>query len=301
MTRLAVVVFAFFVSSFLVAAEPAASVVDANGKEVQLKNWRFTHGTRKLTWLTGAPEALAFRETSSTLYKDGVITLIPLDRLESLSYDSAKQLVAAKVAGIEKPLEGSIRYREINQVSLVAEVDKGADGVVELTYKGGLLKGGVREIKLANAKAGAKPEGNPMFVTIADGKQSLGTIAVHELRALYRVDKGDEKPAPFLMFRKTYKLDLSQIKRLAVHENADSKTFECNVALRDGTEQTLTLLNTITLDGKNAVLEGLIGVVPAGYKLFPFHTISELSLEEPKKEPEKKDEPGNSKSKPATP
>ena len=65
-------------------------------------------GTRKLTWLakdgTPAPDALAFRDAHSTLYVEGVMTLIPLDRLESLIYDAAKKTVAAKVAGpVESP------------------------------------------------------------------------------------------------------------------------------------------------------------------------------------------------------
>src|SRR5258708_18348253 len=80
------------------ADEPKANgptIVDGAGKEVALKNWSITAGTRKLTWLAKdgapAPEALAFRDVNSTLYVEGVMTLIPLDRLESLQYDRAKK------------------------------------------------------------------------------------------------------------------------------------------------------------------------------------------------------------------
>lgn len=274
-------------SSMCFAADPpgAITVIDSAGKEISLKNGRITAGTRKLLWLAQdgkTPEALAFRETDSTGFKDGVLTLIPLDRLERLTYDTANLQVFAKVSGVDKPLKGSIRFREINQVALVAEVDRGAAGIVELTYRGGLVKGGIQSIRFAGTKAGVLPTTKPLYVTIADGKQSLGATAVHDLQALYRIDKGNEKLAPTLMFRKTFKLDLAQVKRLVVREDAETKNFECDVTLKDGTEQTLSLLGSMPLDGKNAILEGLVGTIAAGYKLFPIHTVGEVSLEEPK-------------------
>src|SRR6266851_10492343 len=76
-------------------APAGAIIVDGTGKELALKKWALTAGTRKLSWLakdgSAAPEALVFRDVNSTLYVEGVVTLIPLERLESLTYDSAKQ------------------------------------------------------------------------------------------------------------------------------------------------------------------------------------------------------------------
>ncbi|HLW68685.1 MAG TPA: hypothetical protein VKS79_25430 [Gemmataceae bacterium] len=283
----------FLPFSQLFADEPSkpsggeAVVVDAAGKEVKLKKWHISAGTRKLGWLEKdgvAPEALAFRETNSTLFKDGVVTLIPLDRLESLTYDVEKQTVQAKVAGLNQPLEGSIRYKEINQITIEAEVDKGDAGIVELKYKGGQLKGGIRSVKFSGAKAGAAPVGEKMFITIADAKQKHPPQAVVQLQALYKVGKEQEKLATTLMFKKTYKVELAQIQSMKVHDNAETKELECEVTLKDGTTQTLTPLTATTLDGKPATLEGLLGAVPAGYRLFPLHTVGELSREEPKKE-----------------
>jgi hypothetical protein len=271
-----------------------AVLVDSAGKEVTLKKWHISSGTHKLTWLEKdgiAPEALAFRESNSTLFKDGVITLIPLDRLESLTYDVEKQTVQAKVAGLEQPLEGSIRYKEINQITIDAEVDKGDAGIVELKYKGGQLKGGIRSVKFNGAKAGPAPAGEKMFITIADAKQKHSPQAVFQLQALYKVGKEQEKLAATLMFKKTYKVELAQIQSMKVHDNAETKEVECEVALKDGATQTLTPLTATTMDGKPATLEGLLGVVPAGYRLFPLHAVGELSRDEPKKEKEKdKDE-----------
>src|SRR5579872_3738653 len=83
-------------------------VTDGNGKEHKLKTWKFTSGTRKLSWLAAAdkeadpkdkpdgketaqpkappkaqpaagPEALEFREENSTNFREGIMTFVPLD------------------------------------------------------------------------------------------------------------------------------------------------------------------------------------------------------------------------------
>ena len=68
-------------------------------------------------------------------------------------------VATAKVAGVEKPLEGSIRYKEINQIAIEADVDRGAAGVVALKYRGGLLKGGIQAVRFPGAKAGPADSG----------------------------------------------------------------------------------------------------------------------------------------------
>ena len=42
-----------------------------------------------------------------------------------------------------------------------------------------------------------------------------------------------------------------------------------------------TLLPKVTLEGKPATLVGLVGRVPAGYKLFPLHVIAEVEFGAP--------------------
>ncbi len=270
--------------AFCSAAEP--TIVDGSGKEFVLKNWKITAGTRKLDWLPTAPDALVFREVNSTTFREGVLTFIPLDRLESLSYDVEKKTVKAKVAGIDQPLEGSIRYQGINQIVIEAEIDKGAAGIVELKYRGGPLAGGIRGVKLPAAKPGPKLSGDKIFVTIADGNKKEAAQPVYELQALYRIGK-TEKTLTWVMFKKTFKVELSKIKKMSLREQADQKAFECDVSLDDGSQQTLTLLTTVPVDGKPATLAGLVGIVPAGYKLFPMHTIGEISKSEPKAPPER--------------
>src|SRR2546423_1027962 len=82
-----------------------------------------------------------------------------------------------------------------------------------------------------------------------DGKKHEAAQAVRNLQALYRVEKS-EKLMPTIMFKKTYKLDLGQLKKMTVHEQ--DKSFECEVTLKDGTTESLTLLTSIPLDGKPA-------------------------------------------------
>src|SRR5207248_11643600 len=95
---------------------------------------------------------------------------------------------------------------------------------------------------------------------------------------------------------KTFKVELSQIASMKIHDDPKAKEVECDVTLKDGSEQTLTLLNTLPIDGKDATLEGFVAVVPAGYKLYPVRCVAEIGKEEPKKEepkkePAKKDKP----------
>jgi hypothetical protein len=275
-----------YLAVVLLVASPVfaddATIVDSSGKEIALKKWSFAAGVVKPAWL--GMDALAFRETNSTTFRDGVMTYIPLDRLESLTYDGEKQTVKAKVAGVETPLEGWTRYQGINQLVIAAEVDKGEAGVVELKYHGGSGKGGIKSIKFPGAKAGEAPKGEPIYVVIGDGKKHEAPQTVHNLQALYRADK-TEKLLPTLMFKKTFRVDLGQVKKMTVHEQ--DKSFECEVTLKDGTSESLTLLTSIPFDVHTATLEGLLAAVPAGYKLFPMHTIAEISREAPKADKEK--------------
>jgi hypothetical protein len=275
------------------AADPpkptGPTVTDATGKDVPLTKWSISTGTRPLQWLATdgkAPEALAFRETNSTTFVDGVFTLIPLDRLESLTYDSDKKSVSAKVAGLEKPLQGSIKYKQVNQVVIEAEVDKGEAGVLAVKYRGGQLQAGIKAVRLPGAKQAPAPTGDKVFVTLAE--KGATAEPAYNLKALYRVPDGKEKLSTTLMFKVSFKVDLAQLTRLKLAEDTKSNVIECDVALKDGTEQSLTLLPTIKLDGQDAKLEGFIGEVPAGYKLFPPHCIAEISRTEPKAEPEPK-------------
>ncbi len=298
----------------LVAAEPSPGgelvLTDAAGKEQKLKSWKFAVGTRHLTWLAPpapaekkesapekpnsrkvrpiarpavGPEALVFRQEKSTTWAAGILTLIPFDRLKSLDYNNELQTVTAKVATADQTkdeeLTGTTKYAGVNKLTIEAEVDKGDMGIAELRFLAGVPKNGIRGLRFPAAKAPPERKGRPAQVTDTDKKEK----AVHkvtDLQALYRLPDGTERLLPILMFKKTLKVDLGKVKKLALAEGGTLESPEWVVTFKDGEEQTLSLLRTIPLEDKQAALEGLLGRVPAGYVLFPTHTVSVIEFEE---------------------
>jgi hypothetical protein len=279
------------------AAAPGTLMVrDAAGKEQTLKAWKFAVGTRRLTWLAPAsaekeplqekappakgPEALEFVHATEIKYLPTVLTLIPLDRIRAIDFDNEKEIMTVRVAtapGTEKDevLSGAAKYRKLNKLILEAEVDKGEQGVAEVKFQGGLPKG-IQAIRFPPPRLeAAPPAGRPAVVITADGAKKT-THQVSDLQPLYRLAGGTERLAPTLMFKKTLKLDVAKIRKIAVSGEADDLTW--HVSTKDGEEQTLTLLEKMPLDNKPAQLEGLLGRVPVGFKLFPAATVAEVKF-----------------------
>jgi len=293
-------------------------IIDAKGKEQKLKTWEFTEGTRRLTWLAPqkdkdpdkkdgekpgdrggrapvkpkpeGPEALVFRDENSTDWQEGVLTLIPIDRLRSIDYDNEKKTATVKVAAGEKPdsnveLTGTTRFPRTNKLTVEAEVDKGELGVAAVKYLGGVPTG-IRGIRFPTPKAAPAPTGRPAQLTIdLDGKKKA-TEKVTDLQVLYRTTSG-EKLSPILLFKKTVKLDVAKLQKMSA---ADTRGAEWSLTLKKGDEETLTLLTLGEIDGQKVQLEGLLARVPAGYKLFPLSAVSEVQFDEVKNE-DKPDKP----------
>jgi hypothetical protein len=284
-------------------AEGTLVLIDGAGKEQKLKAWHFVAGIRHLSWLAPAappkegppepkergqprrvetgPEALEFRAEDSTNYVDGVLTLIPLERLRAIDYDHDKDTVTVHVAtgGEEETLTGSTKFRGINKLTLAAEVDKGDLGVAEVKYQGGVPKG-INGIRFAEMKVAAPPAGGrSATVTVADKEKNVQKAT--DLQPLYHLADGSERLVPTLFFRKTLKIDVGKLRKLRAVESKEAPGSEWEVTLGDGNAETFTLLPKVPLDGKEATLEGLVGRVPAGYKLFPVHTLAEVEFGEP--------------------
>jgi hypothetical protein len=291
-------------------AEPGTLVVlDTAGKEHKLKAWKFTAGTRRLGWLAppaekapagkstegkrgkaapAGPEALELRAELKIEYVEGVLTLIPLDRLRSLDYDNDKETVTARVAGSDEALTGSTKYRRINKLVIEAEVDRGEAGVAEIKFLGGLPRG-IRGVRFPPPKApAAAPAGRPAVVVSADGDAKT-THKVADLLPLYQLADGGERLLPTLMFRKTLKLDVAKIAKIVSTGNENDAAWQ--VTMKAGGDETLTLLHKIPLEGGQASLVGLVGRVPEGYKLFPVAAIAEITFDpaEAKPAPKEKD------------
>jgi hypothetical protein len=298
--------------ALVLAADPPASsnlvVVDAAGKEQKIKSWKFVAGTRPLGWLApttpaggkedkpadkparpgnkpqqaeSGPVAIEFRDENSTTLVDGVLTLLLPEHLKALEYDNDKQSVTASVFLSEKAdgdlkLTGTTKFTGINKVTIEAEVDKGEAGIAEVKYQGGAARG-VRALRFPTPKPAPEVKGRPAFVAIED-KETKHAEQVFDLQPLYRFADGGERLLPTLLFKKTLKLDVSKIARLRA-DARDAEGTDCHVTMKDGEEQTYTLLKTATLDGKPATLEGLVGKVRGGYKFFPASTLASVHLD----------------------
>ncbi len=273
-------------------------IVDAAGKEQKLKSWKFVAGTRRLGWLEPAvgdgtkgkrgqprppsgPEALAFREEHSTDFETGILTLVPLDRIRRIDYDNDQETVTVRVAGSGKGedivLTGTTKFVGTNKLTIEAEVSLGDLGVAEKKFLGGVRKGGIRAVRFPAPKAPAAPAaGRPATVTDTDKDRSVH--AVTELQPLYRMADGSERRLLTLLFKKTLKVDVSKMRGFQLAKNEQGE-IDCQLTLKNGDEHTLTLLRSAPIDGRMAILQGFVGIVPAGYQEFPLHTVAEVRFD----------------------
>lgn len=261
-------------------------VAAPGGKELKVTDWRFTQGTRPFsldgeapvkpkTKNASAPEYLEFRDEKSTTYKNGIFTLIPLASLKKLTYDREKKTVAAVVVtdgNEDVTLTGTTKFGGSNRVTIEAEIDIGL-GLASESFQGGVEKG-VHSFAFAKTEPVVKAKGTPATV-LADDKDKSKHSAFDVL-PLYQVD-GAYRTAPFLMFKKTVKIDMDKIESMRFVQSAGKKdpgnSYE--VTLKDGNKHTLTLLTTIDVDEKKLTLIGMVGRAPVGYKLFSLDAIYE--------------------------
>ncbi|HSQ55879.1 MAG TPA: hypothetical protein VLM40_09035, partial [Gemmata sp.] len=100
----------------------------ADGKETRLTDSKLTTGTRRLRWLADpkastadaklGPLAMEVREPNSTTLAKGVITLVPIASIESVTYDYDKLSASVRVKGIKDPLLGTLQYARINTLGI---------------------------------------------------------------------------------------------------------------------------------------------------------------------------------------
>jgi hypothetical protein len=290
-------------------------IVDGAGKEVRLSTWKFLNGTRRLTWLAPAPkgktkegkgaaeggedeapagpEALELREENSTTFQNGILTLVPVTGLKKITYDAESKTVQVTclVAGAKGPeeatLTGSTKYRGVNKLTIEGEADLGELGKAALKFQGGSAKG-VRSVQFLGAKPAPAPAGRPAVITAQDKEKTRHKVT--DLQALYQAGGGREQLSGTLLFKTTVKLPLAKVEKLRYVEPEEKKAegYDFEVTLKGGKQHTLTLLTRANLEaGKPVMLEGLLGRVPGGYKLFPAHTIVEVQFDPAEAAPEK--------------
>lgn len=266
------------------AADPPAEpvvVVDSAGKEIKLSKVKFTTGARKIGWLPDQKGALALevREPNSTQYARGVITLVPLASVESITYEAGKATIGVK--GLPTPLVGTTEYKGFTAIGF-----EGDSGGVVGKFAGGVPKTGVKSVTFPGAKPlpERKPGGMAWTVKVDQPKAGNPAITVRDLKALYSAPGGVEQLADVLPARKgdplTLDASLKRLEVLAVDPNTHLAAAE--VQAGDGPERTVVIPTTRDQGGKTGTLVGLLGEVDAGWKLFPLHTIKTLSPAEAK-------------------
>lgn len=273
------------------ADEPAKTdagalvVTDSNGKEHTLPTWKFATDTRRLNWLapkdkpTEGPEALEVRELDSTSFAEGVVTLVPLDRLRALQYDAKAATVKLTAAtGVKATdtttLTGSTGYKNTNRPTLEGQADKGTE---KLTFLCGVDKG-IKAAKFPVSKVAAQPVGRPAVLTTRRNGDDATTHKMSDFQPLYRFADGREVLSPTL-YCKTAKVDLAKVTLLKRTAGLDGATVWIFSFQGKANDDTLTLLPTAMIDGKEATLVNFVGRVPAGYKLFPTLLIDEVEFD----------------------
>lgn len=226
-------------------------------------------------------------EEKTPTYANDVTTLIPLVSLKSIDFDHDKNQVRVtfvKAGNQEGAVVASTKFANLNRLFVEAEILPGSFSAAgKIQIQDGFIKGPIRGYRFTEAKPVPEVSGRWASVTVNDTKKTVHKIA--DLEPLYKVG-GEYRVGSFLMFQKTVKVELAKIARLAHIPAKDKKyiSLDFDVTLSDGTKQGLTLLEKVTFEDKQSgVLTGLVGRVPAGYKIVPAHTIVDLTWDKAEK------------------
>jgi hypothetical protein len=265
-------------------APDAATVTDAEGKEIKVESLKFGVGTRRLAWLADpkgdteeakkGPLVLEVREPHSTSYKKGIVTYVPAGSVESIKYDYDKLVATLAVKGLDTPLAGTLQYRGINVLGLSGT----ADGKAVSFSGGALTKGNIKSVAFPGATAVPERKGTSAWQIEIDHPAAKNpTLRVGELKFLYQFPGGMEVLTDAVTVHKSEPLKMdSSVKlytTLAVDPNTQVIAAEVQVGDK---ERVVVIMPTIEKDGKTGTLIGMVGEVDAGWKLFPLHTIKNM-------------------------
>lgn len=261
----------------------AATVTDAEGKEIKVETLKFGTGTRRLGWLADpngttddakkGPLVIELREPHSTTYAKGIVTFVPLGAIESIKYDYDKQVSSVSVKGLTEPLAGTLQYKGINVLAFAGTVDGKA-----ASYSGGAFtKGNIKAVGFPEAKPAVARKASLWAIQIDQPKAENPTLKAGNFKFLYAFPGGGEELTDAAIVRKgdPFKLDdnVKAFTPVAVDQNTHMAAVEVQVG---DAEKIVIIPLEIEKDGKKGSLAGLIGEVDAGWKLFPIHTIKSM-------------------------
>lgn len=271
------------------------TLLSGAGEKLAVKNPRFLTGTRRLTWLAdgggknakgpadAGPECFEFRERNSTLYADGILTLVPVPAIAEIAYDEKGQTIRLTYrgpGGKESALQGTIKYKGINKCVVEADAGLKPFGAALVRFQGGLLEGGFAGLRLPGSETVAEEKG-PAVVFLANDKENSEHQVVDPL-PLYRATKvtGTKKELQVLKGDKAAAVpvaDIAVLRHVPPKTKKDSP-FRFELTLKDGTKENVLLLKD---SPKGATppwtFLGFVGRVAAGWKLLPAHTIRQAT------------------------
>jgi hypothetical protein len=258
-------------------------LIDANDKEVRLKEWKIVHGTQKLPWTKDSDDFIEVREESSTTFQQGIQTFVPLSAVKRIDYDGAAKtatFVIRTAGGKEEKLTGTTKFQGINKLAVETEVNLGELGQATAVYLGGVERG-LKSIQFPAAKGELAPPVGKAYAIVAHDKMK-SAHAARALTPLYQVRQSAQLQ-PYLYFKPSAKVEFANIVSLKYIPSKDKKQpVVVEVATQDGNRANLQPLDLPKLNDQSAAgkLIGLAGRVPAGWKVFPLHTIQELKAAE---------------------
>ncbi|MBA4191526.1 MAG: hypothetical protein C0467_26400 [Planctomycetaceae bacterium] len=262
------------------------SVTDLDGKQAKVAGAKLTVGTRRLAWIAGpkgtpdeklGPLALKVREAESTTLVDGVLTLIPAASVESAKYDYEKLNVSLTLKGWKDPIVGTLQYKGLNTLGVAGTVDGKAT-----TFTAGVPgKAAVKTVTFPDPKPlpAAKAGGAVWAVQIVQKEPSNPTLKVRNLKVLYHYPDGSERLASELPVRKGPAIPLDEkLTRFEVLANDTNTHFAAAEVEVGGAPEKLVIIPlAVEQDKKVGTIVGLLGEIDTGYKLFPLHTIKNIS------------------------
>lgn len=267
------------------AADNTLVVTDNAGKEQKLTEWKFTSGTRRLAWLAPkdkpmeGPEALEVRELDSSAFAEGVLTLVPLDRLRAAEYDAKKDTVKLTVATGPKDadvvtLNGSTGFKGgVNRPTFEGATMMGGEKIKFLCG----VEMGIKAAKFPVHKVEAQPAGRLAELTTRREGNDPTTHKIGDFQPLYTFADGHAVLSSKL-YCKTLTTEMAKVIHI-VRSRGESDETVWIISRKGADDETERVLPTVMIDGKEATLAGFVGRVPAGYKLIPTLIIQEVEFD----------------------
>jgi hypothetical protein len=260
------------------------AIVDGKGATHKTKNWNFTRGTKRLSWLPAAEaaQALEFYEGKGAPLKKSVLTYLPLASIRSIDFDPAmdKEIMTVRVATSAKEaddviLVGPLFYPNFNTLEITATVQGGDkdDAVVE--FEGGTRQGSIRSIRFPAPKP-IDPLPKGRFASVKHVNMKYPTLQIVDLQVLYVQGDGSWKTLPTLYFNDPSKAELVNISKLT-QMRSGGNSYE--VTLLSGQKNPRVIVNE-PKDAGDVELVGFVGRFSAGYRIFPLVTVGEVLFED---------------------